>query len=377
VSRRAIVFATSAPFWPPLQGDSARNAALIRYFMDRGWDVHVAHLRGLFETEPNYGEMARRCSSLVVYEPTDAEDAPRRAGSRYCDDWCPGAYARLVQRICRDVAADALITQFVLLSRCHLGISGNTMRVIDADNIFAGRREAFAATGLDYWWFSTSQQDEDECLRRADLLISIQSEEASTLSSRSGVDAIVVPHVTCPKVCPPATGMNLLYVGSANPVNINAIGWFVSTGLPKLRTAGLDVELTICGGVGAHLQQCPGVILAGVLGDLEQAYADAAVVLNPAAVGTGVSIKSLEAIAHGKCLVTTLAGAAGISDIDRVARVVAGQADVAPAVVELLCDFDLIHQYERRAAEAAQQMAQTGALSAFEQAILRHSRRRP
>lgn len=377
MSRRTIVFATSAPFWPPLQGDSARNAALIEYFMGQGWSVHVAHLRGLFETEPDYGEMARRCSSLVVYEPTDAEDAPRRAGSSRCDDWCPEAYALLVKRICRDVTAKALITQFVLLSRCHLGLRGNTMRVIDADNMFAGRREAFAAAGLDYWWFSTSQQDEDECLRRADLLICIQSEEASTLSRRSGVNAIVVPHVTPVTVCPPAAGMNLLYVGSANPVNIDAIGWFISAGLPQLRAAVPDVELTVCGGVCAHLRESPGVVLAGVVANLEKSYADAAVVLNPAAVGTGVSVKSLEAIAHGKCLVTTVAGAAGISDINGVARVVAGQGDVAPAVVELLGDFDLIHRYERCAAVAAQRMALTGALSAFEQRILGRGRVQP
>ncbi|MEU8151928.1 glycosyltransferase family 4 protein [Nonomuraea sp. NPDC048901] len=311
-----------------------------------------------------------------MYRPTEAEDAPRRSGSDRCDDWCPETYARLVRELCRDVSADALVTQFVLLSRCHLGLTADTLRVIDADNLFADRREGFAAAGLDYWWFSTSRQDEDTCLRRADLLVCIQPQEATTLSDRSGVDAMVVPHTASPAVCPPATGSGLLYVGSANPVNIDAIGSFISAGLPQLRAAGLDTRLTVCGGVCAHLRESPDIVLAGVIGDLWQQYVEAAVVLNPAAVGTGVSIKTVDAIAHGKCLVTTAAGASGIPGIDRAARVVPSQAHVPAAVIDLLRDAALIRHHERRAAEAARQMADTKALAVFEQRILTRRRGR-
>ncbi|HEY6838482.1 MAG TPA: glycosyltransferase, partial [Geobacteraceae bacterium] len=71
--------------------------------------------------------------------------------------------------------------------------------------------------------------------------------------------------------------------------------------------------------------------------DLTDEYRRAAIVINPIVAGTGLKIKSVEALCHGKALVTTVNGAEGIACADEPPFVVAHDwKDFAEAVVTLL-----------------------------------------
>ena len=48
--------------------------------------------------------------------------------------------------------------------------------------------------------------------------------------------------------------------------------------------------------------------------NIEKEYAEATVVINPAWIGTGLKIKTVEALARGKALVTTPKGIEGLPD---------------------------------------------------------------
>jgi glycosyltransferase involved in cell wall biosynthesis len=54
------------------------------------------------------------------------------------------------------------------------------------------------------------------------------------------------------------------------------------------------------------------VDLLGEIADITAAYAQAQVVLNPLRFGTGLKIKSVEALSYGRPLVTTSVGAEGL-----------------------------------------------------------------
>jgi glycosyltransferase involved in cell wall biosynthesis len=60
-----------------------------------------------------------------------------------------------------------------------------------------------------------------------------------------------------------------------------------------------------------------GVELVGQLDDLREAYAQARVVINPAVAGTGLKIKTVEALAH---LRPVVAWPAGVDGLDPMAR---------------------------------------------------------
>ena len=60
-----------------------------------------------------------------------------------------------------------------------------------------------------------------------------------------------------------------------------------------------DAELTVVGAVGASVPVAPpGVTVVGRVDDLAPLYRDSRVVINPAVAGTGVKIKTLEALSH-------------------------------------------------------------------------------
>lgn len=349
----ALVFATSAPFWPALQGDSARVFGLIGYFVGAGWDVHVVHLAGQSETAPDYGQMRRRCASLTVYRPSPA-DRQGQQGSDRCDDWCPEAFAGLVADRVATSGALVVIAQFVYLSRCLLLLDDPAvLKILDADNVFSGRRDRFAAHDLGYWWFSTDQDEETRCLRRADLLLAVQAEEGRVLRDRTGRPVLVVPYVAETRPCSPGSGTTILFVGSASPVNIHAVEGFVATGLPAVQERVPAAELVVCGAVAGHAPAGRRVRSVGVVADLRPFYEQATLVINPAATGTGLSIKTVEALAYGKALVATEAAVAGIPDAATAAAVVPTPDAVPGQVAELLTRPDVLHRLERCAARLA------------------------
>ncbi len=57
----------------------------------------------------------------------------------------------------------------------------------------------------------------------------------------------------------------------------------------------------------------PGVVRLGVVDDLEPLYAECRLVINPAVAGTGLKIKTLEALAHLRTVVTWPSGVDGLS----------------------------------------------------------------
>ena len=64
-------------------------------------------------------------------------------------------------------------------------------------------------------------------------------------------------------------------------------------------------ELAIAGSICEALSGHKDVVLMGMLDDLSTAYESAAIVVNPMQFGTGLKIKSLEAMSYSKPLVTT------------------------------------------------------------------------
>ena len=79
------------------------------------------------------------------------------------------------------------------------------------------------------------------------------------------------------------------------------------------------------------------VVVAGSVPDLEPYYRRAPLVVVPMRLGGGTRIKVLEALAHGKALVTTSIGAEGLSLARGEALEIADGADAfADACVRLL-----------------------------------------
>ena len=109
--------------------------------------------------------------------------------------------------------------------------------------------------------------------------------------------------------------------------------------LPRVRDKVPGVELALVGSICEHVDDTIGLTKLGTVSDLRPAYASAALVVNPLRIGTGLKIKTIEALGHGKSLVTTPIGAEGLETGDGAAFLIAETAtEFADAIIGLLHD---------------------------------------
>jgi len=156
--------------------------------------------------------------------------------------------------------------------------------------------------------------EEISALNRADAVIATQQEEAEYLRRTISSEVFTVGHLIDLGVSPPPDpgGARMLFVGSANPYNVQGLEWFLDRVLPRIRKEMPDVELAIAGPVG-HVRTWPdGISVLGIQESLVAAYADATLVINPVPFGTGLAIKTIEALSYGKPVVATPAGSRGL-----------------------------------------------------------------
>jgi len=159
-------------------------------------------------------------------------------------------------------------------------------------------------------------REEAERLRDADLIIAIQENERRELEQlvpgkrvvTAGVDFDVVEDAGRP------SGRRVLYVASDNPMNRKALADFLRFAWPHVRRTVADAELLVAGKVSRTLDaDVPGVIRLGTVDDLQPLYAQCRAVINPAVAGTGLKIKTLEALGYLRPIVTWPSGTDGFA----------------------------------------------------------------
>jgi len=108
------------------------------------------------------------------------------------------------------------------------------------------------------------------------------------------------------------------FIGGDYPFNVAAILYFCTEILPLVQRSRPGFRLLIAGHVSkplAHLgKSWPGVEVCGYLPDARSFYDRVGMVVVPLLSGTGVSIKTQEALDCGKPVVSTSIGARGLGD---------------------------------------------------------------
>jgi hypothetical protein len=192
------------------------------------------------------------------------------------------------------------------------------VRIVDAHDVFGGRAEYFAEIGLDPEWFHTSVEQETHGLDRADFVLAIQEQEAEILRGRTRSAVHTVGFMEADgflSVRKRAPGDRLIvgYIGSGNPFNVASMRVFAEDlkARPDLR-ARIDVRLAgkVC---SAFERISHPFTLVGVVDSVVDFYRSVDVVINPMRGGTGLKIKSQEALSSGKPLVASADAMTGIS----------------------------------------------------------------
>jgi succinoglycan biosynthesis protein ExoO len=210
-------------------------------------------------------------------------------------------------------------------------------------DLISGRPAAFAALGTSDSVTDLEATEEAALLARADLVIAIQEDEATAVRRMLplGRAVVVAPMAMQPvPVAQPGEGGGLLFVGSAAAANVDGLNWFLAEIWPIIRAQLPNIRLTVAGTVCTMLAPTarqPGVNLLGRVAELAPLYRRADVVVSPLRVGSGLKIKLIEALAHGKPVVATTVTAQGVAPLLQGTVALADTAqDFATEVLHLL-----------------------------------------
>ena len=260
------------------------------------------------------------------------------SGNLFCDQWYSRSVHRSLVELARRGNYHAVCVEYAFFSKAFAAFPASTLKVVDTHDIFAGRHEKMQRAGLRSKW-TTTTEEEAHLLRRADALIAITEHDrqyfAALVDRPVATVGHLLPNVGQPRRAVRAT--DLLFVGSDNQVNLQAARILIDEVLPLVRARVPAAKLYIAGRVGARLTPCDGCELLGEVPDLGAVYAREVVVVNAVQVGTGLAIKTIEALAHGCPTVATTAGARGLQMGSGHAFLVADTTpELAAAVVRVM-----------------------------------------
>ncbi|MBN9062955.1 MAG: hypothetical protein BGP06_03805 [Rhizobiales bacterium 65-9] len=228
------------------------------------------------------------------------------------DDWCPD---HLCEQVAQVVAAhdyDAVIVNYVWMSKTFERLDG-PLKILDTHDLFGGRNTIAERARLEPRWYFTTIEEENRGFARADVVIGIQERESTVIENRHKGRTITVGHPMDPQFLlrtrpKPPPSFTFGYIGSGNPFNVASL-----KALDQAIAPSSDVDWALAGTITRgrlSLQSCPYQM--GLVDDLSDFYDHVACVLNPMIGGTGLKIKTIEALAYGKSIIGTLDAFEGI-----------------------------------------------------------------
>jgi glycosyltransferase involved in cell wall biosynthesis len=237
---------------------------------------------------------------------------------------------------------DVVIVVYAMFTRAFEAFGPDVLRVLDAQDCFSQRTLDLLREGMPREiYVPVTRREEAKGLRRADVILSLREDDEELFRGLARREVVTVGPLTAVAATQPEPAAPvILCVGSAFQLNADGVRWYLDKVYPRVRAVVPDSELWLAGGVGGMFTDLPaGVRCLGFVPDLGDVYRRSAVVINPVLAGSGIAIKSIEAMAAGRPLIATRAGARGLA-----AAVAAGvavtaddPAEFATAVTDLLC----------------------------------------
>jgi glycosyltransferase involved in cell wall biosynthesis len=201
------------------------------------------------------------------------------------------------------------------MTRAFPLVRPGVLKVVDTIDVFSTKSNKVEKFGIEDGCAITPEE-EAKLLDQANLVIAIQPEEASELRRLAPNKRIITAGVDFDSIdFIPAAARHpiILLVGSDNQLNVKGLKDFLRFAWQLICREVPDAELRIVGAVGSQVEiDDPSVKVLGRIDNLDAAYAEARVVINPAVAGTGLKIKTVQALCHLRPVVAWPSGVEGI-----------------------------------------------------------------
>jgi glycosyltransferase involved in cell wall biosynthesis len=264
-------------------------------------------------SEQQCREMSEFWDEFYYISPNRAAPAPSYEDYYDIDDWFDDKVGLQVSELSKRYDYGSCIVNYVWFSKVLDYLPNSVVKVIDTHDVFGDRHIVAKAAGLEPVWFYTTVELEQKGLSRADVVLAIQSEEAAYFELITDRKVIEVGHVIQPAFLPlrNEASLRIGYLGSANPFNVASIQ---ELELALDRVDNPNISWCLAGSITREIDNQSGHFENwGFVDSLDDFYREMDVIVNPMLGGTGLKIKSVEALSYGKPLLATPDAMVGIN----------------------------------------------------------------
>lgn len=291
----------------------------------------------------------------------------QKSGEVYgVDDWHFPAISEAVAQVFARGPIDAVIANYCFMTAFVEDLGVHVPVAVDTHDRLSDRVKLYKSMGVAPGFFYTDQENERAGLARADVLLAIQENEARYFTDlMPGKTVMTVGH---PQSCRFGRRVSKLTrigcVASAHLFNVQGLNEFFRQyrayfdGLPGAPEAHLA-------GTAASIVDAQGklVRLRGFVPDLDAFYEEMDLIACPIELGTGLKIKTVEALSSGAAVIATDTAMDGVPS-DREEHQCFSVEAMMTDIHQLMTDDDALQELQRasRAAAAAYQVGVDDAL---------------
>ena len=311
---RVLVASPYLPF-PLSHGGAVRMYNLMRRAADEFDLLLIAFAEHAASPAP---ELLDICVEVVLVSRAGSHDLPYTGRPEAVEEFASAAFRAALRQTIHKWRPSVAQLEFTQLAQYAPDCAPARTILVEHDITFDLYQQLLR---LDDRWELRRELDlwrkfETAAWRTVDRVVAMSEQDRRVVASANAVT--LANGVDVERFRPAATApepRRVLFIGSfAHRPNVMAVEFFLNDVWPLLH----DAELHIIAGarhehypVGANLVQ-PGITLDGFVADVRPAYQRAALVVAPLVASAGTNIKVLEAMAMGKCVVSTPAGVNGL-----------------------------------------------------------------
>ena len=314
-----VLVITPTPTHPTTQGNRVRVAQIAGALRDSGNIVELLYYA--VDGSDDESLEAMRAAWDVLYLVTTGGFRARRSHPAYwgLDDWVSPSLVEAVRFLAATTRYDAVVVNYVWCSSLLDYFPLETVRIVDTHDAFGNRHELARSAGMSPHWFYTSEAEEGRGLDRAHIVLAIQAEEAAYFRKVTRTPVVTVEYAAPPNFLAPNRGERLTvgYLGSGNPWNVQSVELFDALAVRLMRALPDEMwpRMLLFGGITRAVGPLQMFQPVGLVDDVIDAYREIDLVVNPMVGGTGLKIKTVEALAFGRPVLSTKAGGAGLEAI--------------------------------------------------------------
>lgn len=307
-----IMIFSPTPSHPQNHGNRKRVFNLARHLQQLGHRIHFVYFaRQKRVSKEALEEMQRAWDTLTLIKWTTP--CPPSSTGYPLDAWYQENIHRIVNELIDIFDIKIVLLNYIFQSKMFEELPRHVLKVIDTHDSFTDRHLIYQGKG-NYTWFSVSAADEGRALDRADTIIAIQNKEAAYFSKITNTPVCVINHLEEKHT------INRNYhrvktvgfIGSNNLININSINKFLTIYLNRQKIND-DIRIVVAGDVCKKITlRHNNLTLSGFNDILDNFYSQVDLVINPQISGTGLKIKTVEALAYGVPIISTKIGFEGI-----------------------------------------------------------------